>query len=51
LILILFGVVGGAVAFGALGLILGPTPLVGYELIWAWNTVEPSDDGPLGVTE
>jgi predicted PurR-regulated permease PerM len=52
LILILFGVVGGAATFGALGLFLGPTLLaVGYELIRAWNTVEPSDDGQLGVTE
>lgn len=41
LILILFGVVGGAVAFGALGLFLGPTLLaVGYELIREWNVVE-----------
>jgi predicted PurR-regulated permease PerM len=41
LILILFGVVGGAVAFGALGLFLGPTLLaVGYELIREWNAVE-----------
>jgi predicted PurR-regulated permease PerM len=38
LILILFGVVGGAVAFGALGLFLGPTLLaVGYELIREWS--------------
>jgi predicted PurR-regulated permease PerM len=41
LILILFGVVGGAVAFGVLGLFLGPTLLaVGYELIREWNAVE-----------
>jgi predicted PurR-regulated permease PerM len=40
-ILILFGVVGGAAAFGALGLFLGPTLLaVGYELIREWNAVE-----------
>jgi NAD(P)-dependent dehydrogenase (short-subunit alcohol dehydrogenase family) len=38
LILILFGVVGGAVRFGILGLFLGPTLLaVGYELIREWN--------------
>lgn len=44
LILILFGVVGGAVAFGALGLFLGPTLLaVGYELIQEWNAVESRD--------
>jgi predicted PurR-regulated permease PerM len=41
LILVLFGVVGGAVAFGVLGLFLGPTLLaVGYELIREWNAVE-----------
>jgi predicted PurR-regulated permease PerM len=41
LILIVFGVVGGAVAFGILGLFLGPTLLaVGYELIREWNAVE-----------
>src|ERR671918_721575 len=41
LILILFGVVGGAVAFGVLGLFLGPTLLaVGYELIREWNAVD-----------
>ena len=41
LILILFGVVGGAVAFGALGLFLGPTLLaVGYELIREWSTAK-----------
>ena len=51
-ILILFGVVGGAVAFGALGLFPGPTLLsVGYELIRAWNAVEPSDDRQLSFTE
>jgi predicted PurR-regulated permease PerM len=44
LILILFGVVGGAAAFGALGLFLGPTLLaVGYELIREWNAVEQPD--------
>jgi predicted PurR-regulated permease PerM len=41
LILILFGVVGGAVAFGVLGLFLGPTLLaVGYELIREWNAAK-----------
>ena len=38
LILVLFGVAGGAVTFGLLGLFLGPTLLaVGYELIREWN--------------
>ena len=44
LILILFGVIGGAVAFGGLGLFLGPTLLaVGYELIREWNAAETPD--------
>jgi predicted PurR-regulated permease PerM len=44
LILILFGVVGGAVTFGVLGLFLGPTLLaVGYELIREWNAVGTRD--------
>ena len=47
LILILFGVVGGAVAFGFLGLFLGPTLLaVGYELIREWNAAETPDVQP-----
>jgi predicted PurR-regulated permease PerM len=38
-ILIFFGVLGGAVAFGFLGVFLGPTLLaVGYRLITEWNT-------------
>ena len=42
LILILFGVIGGAVTFGGLGLFLGPTLLaVGYELIREWNGEAP----------
>jgi predicted PurR-regulated permease PerM len=37
-------VVGGAVAFGFLGLFLGPTLLaVGYELIREWNAAETPD--------
>jgi len=44
LILILFGVIGGAVAFGVRGLFLGPTLLaVGYELIREWDAVETAD--------
>jgi predicted PurR-regulated permease PerM len=51
LILILFGVVGGAVAFGFLGLFLGPTLLaVGYELIREWNAAE-TPDVQLSLTE
>jgi len=44
LLLILFGAIGGAVAFGLLGLFLGPTLLaVGYELIREWNAVDTAD--------
>ena len=47
LILILFGVVGGAAAFGVLGLFLGPTLLaVGYELIREWHMAETPDAQP-----
>ena len=47
LILILFGVIGGAVTFGGLGLFLSPTLLaVGHELIDEWNAVDPSDAQP-----
>ena len=51
LLLILFGAVGGAVAFGILGLFLGPTLLaVGYELIREWNAVVKHDE-ELSLTE
>src|SRR5690606_30838991 len=44
---ILFGVVGGAAAFGVLGLFLGPTLLaVGYELIREWHMAETPDAQP-----
>ena len=47
MILILFGVVGGAVAFGVLGLFLGPTLLaLGYELIREWNMAEAPEVQP-----
>jgi predicted PurR-regulated permease PerM len=39
LILILFGVLGGAMAFGFIGVFIGPTLLaVGYRLIQEWST-------------
>jgi len=38
-ILIFFGVLGGAIAFGFIGVFLGPTLLaVGYRLLSEWNT-------------
>jgi predicted PurR-regulated permease PerM len=40
-ILIFFGVLGGAVAFGFIGVFLGPTLLaVGYRLVMEWNAEE-----------
>jgi len=37
--LIFFGVLGGALAFGFIGVFLGPTLLaVGYRLITEWTT-------------
>jgi predicted PurR-regulated permease PerM len=39
LILILFGVLGGAMAFGFIGVFIGPTLLaVGYRLVHEWST-------------
>lgn len=42
LILVMLGVLGGAMAFGLIGLFLGPTLLaVGYSLFEAWSTTRP----------
>jgi len=44
LLLILAGVIGGLVAFGPIGLFLGPTILaVGYKLLGAWIDDAPSE--------
>jgi len=52
LILILFGVLGGAVAFGFIGVFIGPTLLaVGYRLVKDWFTstpATPADDSERG---
>ena len=38
-ILIFFGVIGGAIAFGFIGVFLGPTLLaVGFRLVQEWVT-------------
>jgi len=45
LILVLFGVIGGAMAFGLIGLFLGPTLLaVGYSMFIEWSSglVQPT---------
>ena len=41
-ILVLLGILGGAVAFGFIGIFLGPTLLaVGYNLLWDWTLATP----------
>ena len=41
-VLILFGVVGGAFAFGFIGVFIGPTLLaVGYRLLEEWISASP----------
>jgi predicted PurR-regulated permease PerM len=38
-VLILFGVIGGAIAFGFIGVFIGPTLLaVGYRLVREWSS-------------
>jgi predicted PurR-regulated permease PerM len=40
-LLILFGVLGGALAFGFIGVFIGPTLLaVGYRIVKEWVTIE-----------
>ena len=42
-LLIFFGVVGGALAFGFIGVFLGPTLLaVGYRLVGEWASAQPA---------
>jgi predicted PurR-regulated permease PerM len=46
LILMILGVLGGAMAFGLIGLFLGPTLLaVGYSLLEAWSTTRLKGEG------
>jgi predicted PurR-regulated permease PerM len=45
LILILFGVLGGALAFGFIGVFIGPTLLaVGYRLVTEWASVKAATE-------
>jgi predicted PurR-regulated permease PerM len=45
LLLVFLGVIGGILAFGFLGIFLGPTLLaVGYALLREWGTREPAHD-------
>jgi len=42
MILVILGVLGGAMAFGLIGLFLGPTLLaVGYAMFDEWSTDSP----------
>jgi predicted PurR-regulated permease PerM len=44
LILVMFGVLGGALAFGLIGLFIGPTVLaVGYTMLKEWGASAPTD--------
>ena len=47
LLLILFGVIGGLIAFGLLGIFVGPTVLaIAYTLLNAWMAEHPPDPAP-----
>ena len=47
LVLILLGVLGGALTFGALGVFLGPALLaVGYTVLKEWSETQPSEATP-----
>jgi predicted PurR-regulated permease PerM len=47
-LVILFGVLGGAIAFGFIGIFLGPTLLaVGYRIVQEWFAQKPLPEGAL----
>jgi predicted PurR-regulated permease PerM len=51
-LLIFFGVLGGALTFGFIGVFLGPTLLaVGYRVITEWVTGAATVTPPAGITE
>ena len=51
-LLILFGVLGGALAFGFIGVFLGPTLLaVGFRIVEEWFAQKPALEEPLRVPE
>jgi len=46
-LLIFFGVIGGALAFGFIGVFIGPTLLaVGYRLVQEWSATHPATTDP-----
>jgi len=48
-VLVLLGVLGGAVAFGFIGVFLGPVLLaLGYALLNEWATHEPAAPDDVG---
>jgi len=52
LLLILFGVIGGLIAFGLLGIFLGPTVLaIAYTLLNAWMAEDEEAAPPMGASE
>jgi predicted PurR-regulated permease PerM len=51
LILVMLGVLGGAMAFGLIGLFLGPTLLaVGYSLLKEWSETLPPTEAPGAIS-
>jgi predicted PurR-regulated permease PerM len=51
-VLIFFGVLGGALAFGFIGIFLGPTLLaVGFRLVEEWATTQPAKPAGDGTPE
>jgi predicted PurR-regulated permease PerM len=49
-IVVFFGVIGGALAFGVVGVFLGPTLLaVSYRIIEEWSMVPPAAGQPAGA--
>jgi predicted PurR-regulated permease PerM len=50
-VLVLLGVLGGVVAFGFIGVFLGPVLLaVGYALLQEWAVHRPGSEGATGST-
>jgi len=49
-LLIFFGVIGGAIAFGFIGVFLGPTLLaIGFQLLAQWTVTNPPPAPPAPV--